>query len=125
MTSTPTALKPALPELEALLSRSPAESAQEELRVSRDFWDSDWEVEEMERLEEEFRFDYARSAEQVRAAWGTPVFSGTWEDDGFPEWAICLEMTVWRRGAFLAYVGFEHQDKELPIMVTVGVKRED
>jgi hypothetical protein len=91
------------------------------LRVSRDFWEPfDGYAEEMARIDAEYRATYHALRERYVAALGPPRFSGTWEDDGFPEdepWVALL--TYWDYPQTRVALLYEHPDQELPMFVTV------
>ena len=90
------------------------------LKRSRDFWDQPADEGEDDALNIEFRQAYMAVAQQIAQDWGPPAFQGGWEAEGFPEWSQGIEMAYWIRGDYVAYVAFSHEDKELPMTVTLG-----
>lgn len=105
--------------LDRIISSAQAES-EHALKVSRDFWDEPASDEEYDALDTEFRQEYEAVARQIAQDWGPPDFQGDWETEGFPDWYPGQEMAYWTRGDHVAYVAFSHQDKELPMTVTIG-----
>ena len=90
------------------------------VKVSRDFWEEPADAAEFTALDSVFRQEYGNLVEQVAQAWGRPDFQGDGEAEGFPDWYDALELACWRRGEHIAYVAFQHSDKELPMIVVLG-----
>ncbi len=107
--------------LEELLATPDAERKIAVLRASRDFYECDWEPEEVEEIEDEFEALYRNAVARAEAAWGPPDFAGAYSAEGFPVWCNGEHATYWRRGGRLAAVWWSHQDKELPVMVEAFV----
>jgi hypothetical protein len=107
--------------LERLLMREPGPRNAHYLKASRDFYDCDWTYEELQAIEAEFARDFRAVAAQVEAAWGQPDFIGHRTEAPFPEFCTAEELCYWRKGDRLAMVWWEHQDKELPVLLTLAV----
>src|SRR5262249_26196774 len=106
--------------LQQLLTQKPPRKAHY-LKASRDFYDADWTYEEVQAIEAEFAKDFRAVAAQVEAAWGPPAFIGHRNDSEFPEFYTAEEFCYWRRGDLLAMIWWEHQDKEVPVLLTLAV----
>jgi hypothetical protein len=112
--------------LERLLSQEPSARKIHHLKSSRDFFEADWTYEEVRAIEAEFARDFQATAAEVEAAWGPPDFIGHRADSEFPEFYTAEELCYWRRGDVLAMIWWEHQDKEVPVALTLAVfKPED
>lgn len=111
--------------LEGLLTQAPGLRNVHHLKASRDFFDEDWTYEEVAAIEAEFARDFRAAAARVEAAWGRPAFIGHRDDSEFPEFYVAEELAYWRRGDVLALVWWEHQDKGLPVLLTLAVLAPD
>jgi hypothetical protein len=107
--------------LERLLTQKPGPRNVHHLKASRDFFDTDWTYEEVVAIEAEFARDFREAAVSVESAWGPPEFIGHRDASEFPEFYIAEELAYWRRGEVLALVWWEHQDKEVPVLLTLAV----
>jgi hypothetical protein len=107
--------------LERLLHKKPGPKNVHYLRASRDFYASDWTYKEMQAIEKEFAREFRSAAAQVEAAWGPPDFMGPRVQSEFPEWYVAQELCYWKRGDRLALIWWEHQDKELPVLLVLAV----
>lgn len=110
--------------LNRLLQEAPG-TADVFLQKSRAFWDGDWTAAEMEALEREFRARYATEVAQARSVLGEPTFAGSYEEADFPDWCPGTDVSYWDRGDRIAYLWWEHQDKELPFLLVAGAKTKD
>lgn len=104
-----------------LLTQEPGPRNAHYLKASRDFFEADWTYEEVEAIEAEFARDFRAVAAQVEAAWGPPDFIGHRNDSEFPEFYTVEEFCYWRRGNVLAMIWWEHQDKEVPVLLALAV----
>jgi hypothetical protein len=112
--------------LERLLTQEPGPGNAHYLRVSRDFYDADWTYEEVQAIEDAFAQDFRAVTAEVKAAWGPPEFIGHRKDSDFPEFYTAEGLCYWRKGDRLAMIWWEHQDKEVPVLLTLAVlKPED
>jgi hypothetical protein len=91
------------------------------LRETRDFWDDDWDYDEMEALFDELVAEMDALVAGLTTAWGPPAFHGRSDDAGYPEWAFHDVIAYWPRQGRYAYVAVVHEDKELPIDLRLGV----
>jgi hypothetical protein len=107
--------------LERLLTHEPGPKNIHHLKASRDFFDADWTYEEVGVIEAEFARDFRVVAAQVEAAWGPPEFIGRRDDSEFREFYTAEELCYWRRAGVLALIWWEHQDKEVPVLLTLAV----
>ena len=107
--------------LERLLGEKPGYQNAHFLKVSRDFWESDWTYEQVEAIETEFAREFRSVAAQVEAAWGKPEFIGHRDDSPFPAFYTVEELCYWRKADVLAMVWWEHQEKEVPVLLGLGV----
>jgi len=110
-----------VPVLERLLTQEPGPQNVHRLKASRDFFDAGWTYEEVAAIEAEFARDFWAVAAQVEAAWGPPAFIGHRDGSEFPAFYVAEELAYWRRGNLLALVWWEHQDKEVPVLLTLAV----
>jgi hypothetical protein len=106
---------------ERLLSQEPGPRNVHHLKASRDFYDRDWTNEDVEAIEAEFARDFRTVAAQVEAVWGAPDFIGHRSESEFPEFYTVEDFCYWRNGNRLAMIWWEHQDKELPVILTLAV----
>jgi hypothetical protein len=111
--------------LERLLRERPAEKNVHYLKASRDFSDTGWTYEEMGAIEDEFAHDLRTVAERISADWGPPEFLGHRCESAFPEFYVVEEFCYWQRDGLLAMVWWEHQDKEVPVLLAVAVVAPD
>jgi hypothetical protein len=111
--------------LERLLELEPGYQNAHFLKASRDFWDSDWTYEQVEAIEAEFASELRSVAAKIEKAWGKPDFIGHRDNSEFPDFYTVEELGYWRKGDILAMVWWEHQDKEVPVLLGLGVFRED
>lgn len=111
----------ALRTLAAHLDRPPVGRPIVTLRESPDFfWPPWWEPEQIAAVEDEYvKLDRAAVAE-LGAAWGEPDLSARRGRRGSP-WCTGEEVSGWRRGGRRACVWWGHEDKELPVVLEVGV----
>jgi hypothetical protein len=107
--------------LERLLKQEPGPRNAHYLKASRDFFDCNWTYEEVQAIEDEFARDFRTVAAQVEAAWGPPDFIGYRTESEFPEFCTAEEFCYWRKGKRLAMIWWEHQDKEVPVLLTLAV----
>jgi len=91
------------------------------LRETRDFWEADWDYDEMDALYGELVEEMEDLVADLTAVWGEPEFHGRWDDDDYPEWAFHDRIAFWQREGRYAYVAVRHEDKELPIELVLGV----
>jgi hypothetical protein len=62
---------------------------------------------------------------ELEPVWGPPQFAGEVEERAETEWAYWRGfrwMACWVRGGSLAFVAVSHEDKELPVMLLLGVQ---
>jgi hypothetical protein len=111
--------------LERLLELTPGYQNAHFLKASRDFWEPDWTYEQVEAIEAEFASELRSVATTIEKAWGKPDFIGHRDDSEFPEFYTVEELCYWRKGNVLAMVWWEHQDKEVPVLLGLGVFTED
>ena len=111
--------------LEQLLAQEPGPQNVHHLKASRDFYDADWTYEEMQAIEAEFARDFRIVAAEVEAAWGPPEYIGHRDRSPFPEFYTAEDLCYWRRGNLLAMIWWEHQDKEVPVLLTLAVLSPD
>jgi hypothetical protein len=104
-----------------LLALDPGYQNAHFLKASRDFWDSDWTYEQVETIESEFSKELRSVAERIEAVWGKPDFIGHRDDSEFPDFYTVEELCYWRKGEVLAMVWWEHQEKEVPVLLGLGV----
>jgi hypothetical protein len=109
--------------LEHLLTLEPGYRNAHFLKASRDFYEADWDYELVERIETEFAKDFRAVAAKIEAAWGKPDYLGHRDDSEFPEFYTVEELCYWRKGEVLALVWWEHQEKEVPVLLALGVFR--
>jgi hypothetical protein len=107
--------------LERLLSREPGPRNAHYLKASRDFFAGDWTYADVRAIETQFARDFRAVAARVEGAWGPPDFIGHRTDSDFPDFYTFEELCYWRKGDRLAMVWWEHQDKELPVLLTLAV----
>jgi hypothetical protein len=107
--------------LEHLLAQEPSSQNVHFLKGSRDFFEPDWTYEEMGAIEAEFARDLRAVAARVAAVWGAPDFIGHRSESEFPTFYTAEEMCYWRRGSVLAMIWWEHQDKEVPVLLALAV----
>ncbi len=116
-----------LPSAQKALSEFATHSTDEHwtfLVRSRDFYPEYAANEEDEILCEEFYEVYEDTVARLTEIWGEPDFEGDWETQGFPEWSSAIHIAYWHRNTYLAYVSYEHGDKECPMLVGLGSVRE-
>jgi hypothetical protein len=77
--------------------------------------------EDMQAIEAEFARDCWGVAARVAKAWGPPDFMGHRNDSEFPEFYTAEELCYWRRGDLPALIWWEHQDKEVAVLLTPAV----
>jgi hypothetical protein len=106
---------------ESLLSQLPGMRNVHYPKASRDFYADDWTFEDVVAIEAEFARDLQAIAAKVEGVWGPPEFIGPREDSGFPDFFIAEELAYWRKGDVLAIIWWEHQDKEVPVMLVQAV----
>lgn len=106
---------------EELLTQPPGFRNSHYWKASRDFYGCDQTVEQVRVIEQEFARAFRAVVEQVEAAWGPPDFIGHRSESPFPEWHVAEELCYWRKGDRLAMIWWEHQDKELPVLLTFAV----
>jgi hypothetical protein len=113
--------------LERLLFEKPEPGTRQHvcLKASRDFFESGWTYEEVEAIEAEFARDFRFVAEEVAKVWGPPEFIGHRNDSPYPDFYTAEEFCYWRKSDVLAMIWWEHQDKELPVALTLAVLRPD
>lgn len=107
--------------LEHLLTLEPGYRNAHFLKVSRDFWDSDWSYELVEGIEAEFASELRAVVARIEAAWGKADFLGHRDDSEFPEFYTVEELGYWRKGEVIAMAWWEHQDKEVPVLLGLGI----
>lgn len=111
---------------ERMLTQEVGERKAHYLKKSHDFYDPDWTYEDVEAIEAEFARDLRSVAARVETAWGPPEFIGHRDNSPFPNFYTFEELCYWRRGNLLAIIWWEHQDKELPVLLALDVfKPED
>lgn len=108
--------------LKRLLTQKPGPRNVYHLKWSRDFFDADWTYEEVAAIEADFARQFQAPAARIEAAWGPPEFIGHRAQSAFPEFYVAEELAYWRRGDVFALVWWEHQDKEVPVLLTLAVR---
>jgi len=106
---------------EELLTQPPGFRNSYYLKASRDFYGCDQTYEAVRVIEQEFARAFRAVVEEVEAAWGPPDFLGHRSESPFPEWSVAEELCFWRKGDRLAMIWWEHQDKEVPVLLTLAV----
>jgi hypothetical protein len=109
-----------IPILEQMLTREPGPE-NTHLKVSREFYDDDFSPEEVEAIVSEFARDFQAIAARIETAWGPPEFIGQSSESAFPEFYVAEGLAYWQRDDALALVWWEHQDQELPVLLTLAV----
>jgi hypothetical protein len=104
-----------------LLARKSGTRRVHYLTKSRDFFDCDWTYKDVEKIEREFGRELRRVAAEVETVWGTPAFLGRRERSRFANWWVAEELCYWKKGRVFAVIWWEHQDKELPVILAMGV----
>ena len=107
--------------LEHLLQKEPGYRNAHFVRASRDFWEPDWTYEQVEAIETEFAAEFRSIAAKIETMWGKPDFIGHRDNSEFPEFYTVEELCYWRKGNVLAMVWWEHQEKEVPVLLGLGV----
>jgi hypothetical protein len=107
--------------LERLLKQEPGYRNAHFLKASRDFWESDWTYEQVEAIEAEFASELRSIAAEIETAWGKPDFIGHRDDSEFPDFYAVEELCYWRKGDLVAMIWWEHQEKEVPVLLGLGV----
>jgi hypothetical protein len=108
--------------LERLLAQEKGSRNTCQLKKSRDFWEKNWTYEEVAAIEAEFARDFRAVAAQVEATWGPPEFIGHRSKSKFPGLSFAEDLCYWRKGDRLAMIWWEHQDKEVPVAITLAVE---
>lgn len=54
-------------------------------------------------------------------AWGPPDFIGQRADSEFPQFYTAEQLCYWGRGDVVAMIWWEHQDEEVPVLLTLAV----
>lgn len=111
--------------LEQLLVKEPGPRNTHYFNASRDFFDGELTYEEIRAIEAEFAREFRAVAAQVEEAWGPPDFIGLRGDSEFPKFYTAEELCYWRRDDVLAMIWWEHQDKEVPVLLTLAVLTPD
>jgi hypothetical protein len=109
--------------LEGMLKREPGPQNAYYLKASRDFYKCDWTYEDVEAIEREFAQDFRSVATTVADAWGPPDFIGPRSQSDYPLWYVAEDLCYWKKGDRLAMIWWEHQDKEVPVLLTLAVMR--
>jgi hypothetical protein len=89
------------------------------LFVSRDFWDGDWEYEEMDTVEAEYLRRFTETERFFTYLLGPPDFRGDAQTEG-TETAILGapgQFACWNLPEAWIQLQFSHEDKELPFCV--------
>ncbi len=107
--------------MKRLLAQQPGPQNIYHLKASRDFFDDDWAYEDVADIEAEFAQDFRYVAAQLEAEWGPPEFIGSRHESDFPEFYVASELAYWRKGHLLAIIWWEHQDREVPVLLTLAV----
>lgn len=86
---------------------------------SRDFWEPDWEIEEMEEIDEAYFGYFVEAERHLSELLGPPAFRGDSETKGMDEARISTgeEVAYWIDGDTRIQLEFGHEDKELPFSV--------
>jgi hypothetical protein len=106
---------------EELLTQTPGFQNSHYLKASRDFYGRDQTYEAVRVVEQEFARAFRAVVEEVEAVWGPPEFIGHRSESPFAEWHVAEELCFWRKEDRLAMIWWEHQDKELPVLLILAV----
>jgi hypothetical protein len=92
------------------------------LKISKDFFDDS--EDELTEQTEQFLAEWEGIVQEVSSAWEQAAFQGTFGEKRFPKWAEGMfQLAVWKRGDRLAYAGVEQEDRELPLVLKLGVRQ--
>lgn len=94
-------------------------------KTSNKFCDS--EFSDIESVQGQFFQEYEAVVAQIQKTWGQCDFRGSSETQGYPEWywISVIEMSYWQKDERIAYVSFHHEDRELPLEITLGAVTEE
>jgi hypothetical protein len=86
---------------------------------SRDFWDGDYDYEDMEAIDEEYFGHFMVVERFVTDLLGPPSFRGDWETEGIEEAMLgpADEVAYWDHPEARIQLEYSHEDKELPFCV--------
>lgn len=90
------------------------------LAVSHDFFelmDLADGYEQQGRIYAAYEAFYEQSLAELTHVLGKPVWCGSWEDRGYPDWASGERVAVWELEGTPFSLALHHEDKELPIVV--------
>jgi hypothetical protein len=110
---------------ERLLAGEPGFQHTHFLKASRHFFDNDLPYDEIEVIEAEFAREFRVVAATVESAWGPPEFIGHREESKFPEFYTVEELCYWTKSDRLAMIWWEHQDREVPVLLALAVVTEE
>jgi hypothetical protein len=97
------------------------ENQEHVLEESRDFWDDDWDYEEMDEIFDGLVLKWEKLVSEITSAWGPPLQAGSADEVDFPWSVLGDRIAVWSRDDRFAYVAVRHEDKELPMLLLLGV----
>lgn len=67
-----------------------------------------------------YKEHYLKIANAISVAIGDPVFSGGWQDEAYPEWAVGEHVTVWEHNHAVLWLRLHHEDRECPIVIALA-----
>lgn len=99
-----------------------------DLAASKHFYDVplgfDWRA-----VTEAYNACFDRHQNDLTAILGTPIFVGNWESPDLEKWtrllppfADALRLVVWKRGDRHIYLRQGWEDKEIPILIALGLE---
>jgi hypothetical protein len=91
------------------------------LEESRDFWDDDWDYDEMEAIFDALVLKWEKLVSEIAAVWGSPMQAGSGDEVDFPWSVLGNRIAVWPHDDRFAYAAVRHEDKELPMLLLLGV----
>lgn len=93
---------------------------------SQSFWDSIRPSDEEERrIHAHFQAQYAKLVADYTTELGSPTFAGTNKEPGFPQGEIATWIAYWDLPTTRFQVKYDHQDRELPILIWVASSQLD
>ena len=93
------------------------------IHESRDFWEGDWDYEEMEAARDEARLQFEQAEREMTSSIGSPDFRGNShsEDVGPLILGYADDVAIWQRDGCRIQLQFGQEDKEVPISVDLYV----
>jgi hypothetical protein len=97
-----------------------------DLAASKHFYDfeGDWAV-----VTAAYEDYFAKGVTEVTRLLGEPIYRGPWNapdrsqwDSILPEFASAQELVVWQQDSKRLYCRYSWQDKEIPILIALGVE---